>query len=159
MGKLRNEDLSVYFFVKNIIGSYVTSVVDSYPYNEIETGTLIVPSASIEHKLTAEIGGELGAAWFERDWSVDIFASTDTQRDDLGDLLYAALDNAIPIRDYSSGFNADTGKSIIGVDLRIIEYVSPEDRTLKPTYGFGFGNKNKYWRVNVSFSTKSTKAQ
>lgn len=157
MGKLRNEDLSVYFFVKDTLGSNVLRVVDGYPYNEVEDGTLVVPSAAVEHKLTSEEPGELGATWFRRDWSVDIFARNDTQRDELGDVLFRALNLSIPIRDYGPpGFNADTGKSLIGTDLRIIEYVRPDDRILKPTYTFDLYSKLKYWRVNIQFATVST---
>jgi hypothetical protein len=156
LSKLRNEDLSVYFFIKSLIGSKVKQIVDGYPYTEIEDGTLVVPSASVEHRQTAEEGGELGASWFRRSWEIDIFATNDTQRDELGALVFNGLDNAIPIRDYSGGFNKDTGKSVLGTDLRIIEYMSPEDRTMRPTYGFDLYAKIKYWRINVAFFTVST---
>jgi len=148
----------MFFFIKGLIGSYVTRIVDGYPYTEIESGTLVVPSASIEHRQTSEEGGELGACWYRRSWVVDIFAVNDTQRDELGSLVFNGLNLAVPIKDFSSGFNKDTGKSILGADLRVIEWVSPEDRVLRPAYGFDLYAKVKYWRVSVTYSTVSTQA-
>src|SRR3989304_1312741 len=75
-GKFRNEDLSVYFFIKGIdIGGGKTlgdiaTIVDGYPYNEIEQSTLVLPTISVEVRLTTdEEAGELGASWFRRSWA------------------------------------------------------------------------------------------
>jgi hypothetical protein len=156
LNKLRNEDLSIYFFVKDTLSTRVQKLVDGYPYTEIENGTLVVPSASIEHRQTTEEGGELGSSWFRRNWAVDIFAVNDGQRDELSGMIFDALDVSIPVRDYSSGFRAETGKSLLGTDLTIIEYISPEDRMIRPTYGFDFYAKLKFWRATVTFTTVST---
>jgi hypothetical protein len=164
VGKYRNEDLSVFFFIKGIdigngqsLGSFA-KIVDSYPYTEIEDGILIPPSVSVEAKLSTEHGGELGASWIRRDWAIDFFAVNDTQRDEVADIIYQALNNSFPIRDYSNGFRKDTGQSLAGTDLRIIEYVTPEERSIKPAYNFSKYQKVRYWRVTVSFSTVSTAA-
>lgn len=154
-GKFRQEDLSVYFFIKGLIGSKVKRVVDSYPYTEIENDTLEVPCVSIEHSQTVDDGGELGSSWFRRTWAVDVFAITDTQRDELGDIIFQALDGSIPIRDYSQGFKND-GKALSGADLRIIEYALVEDRTMRPTYAFASQSEKKFWRMTVTFTTQTT---
>jgi hypothetical protein len=163
-GKFHNEDLSVYFFVKTLdingtpLGNIAT-IVDGYPYNEIEDGTLTLPTVSIEAGMTSdENAGELGASWFRRNWSIDIFAQTDVQRDDLADKLFQALNNAIPVKDYSGGYRKDTGLSPAGVALRIIEYINAENRMMRPTYGFNMYQKIRYWRSTVSFETVSTQA-
>jgi hypothetical protein len=163
-GKFHNEDLSVYFFIKTLdidgteLGD-IARIVDGYPYNEIEEGTLVIPTVSIEAGLTSdENAGELGASWYRRVWSVDIFAQTDVQRDDLADRIFQALESAIPIKDYSSGFRKDTGLSVAGTPLRIIEYMNAEGRTMRPSYGFNLYQKVKYWRSTVSFETVSTQA-
>jgi hypothetical protein len=165
MARLRNEDLSVYFFVKDIvvgsstIGSLIPNIVDSYPYNEIENETLKVPCIAVEHRTTSDVNvGELGASWFRRSWEITLFATTDTQRDDLGDVIFRALDKAIPIKDYSSGFRKDNGKSLANTDLRVIEYANVENRFMRPAYNFGQYQKLKYWRLTVSFDTVSTQA-
>ncbi len=164
-GKFRNEDHSIFFFIKNIslngktIGETVSKIVDGYPYNELENGTLVIPCVSIEHVLTSDEGvGELGASWFRRSWEIDIFANTDTQRDELADRIFQALDVAIPIKDYSVGFRKDTGKSLVGADLRIIEYINAENRRIRPSWNFNLFAKIKYWRNTVSFDTISTQA-
>ena len=163
-GKFRNEDFSIYFFIKflDIDGTPlgdIAKIVDGYPYNEIEESTLVLPTVSIEASMTSDEGaGELGASWFRRTWAIDIFAQTDVQRDDLADRIFQALDVAIPIKDYSDGYNITTGKSIAGVDLRIIEYMNPDSRTIRPTHAFNLYAKIKYWRATVTFETVSTQA-
>jgi len=157
ISKFRSEDFSVYFFIKDLIGSLVKRVVDGYPYTEIESETLEVPSVSVEHTQTMDDGGELGASWFRRTWAVDVFAVNDAQRDELGHLVFDALDKSIPIRDYSSGFRAD-GKGLAGQDLRLIEYAAVEDRMMRPTYAFTTLSEKKFWRMTVTFVTVSTRA-
>jgi len=165
-GKFRNEDLSVYFFIKDIsigggrtIGDAVANIVDGYPYNAIESSTLVIPCISVEARLTTdEQAGELGASWFRRSWAIDIFANNDTQRDEFADRIFQALDFAIPIKDFSQGYRKDTGKSLLGADLRVIENMSPSNRSIRPTYAFNMYAKIKYWRTTVGFDTVSTQA-
>jgi|WetSurMetagenome_2_1015567.scaffolds.fasta_scaffold824907_1 hypothetical protein len=163
LSKFRNEDLSVFFFIKKLpltdskTLDEVVVVVDGYPYTQIESGQLVIPCVSIEVRQTAESGGELGSSWFKRNWVLDVFANNDTQRDDIADLIFRALDNAIPIRDYSGGFNKDTGKSLSNVDKRIIEYVSPEARAIRVSYAFEDA-KIKWWKATIMFDTTSTQS-
>ena len=163
IGKFVNEDLSVYYFIfAVVIGSTTVGafarLVDGYPFMEIEDGTLSLPTVSVEASLTSEEGGELGAAWFRRNWTIDIFAQSDVQRDDMADNIFRAVGLAIPIRDYSGGFRKETGLSLAGAPLRIIEWMTPENRTLRPTYAFNLYQKIKYWRTTVTFETVSTQA-
>jgi len=135
ISKFRQEDFSIFFFVKDLLGSKVKRVLDSYPYTEIENDTLDVPCASVEHTLTVDEGGELGSSWYRRTWVIDIFADNDAKRDELSDMVFKALDNSIPIKDYSSGFRTD-GKSLAGADLNIIEWANVENRSMRPVYAF-----------------------
>ncbi len=164
-GKFRNEDLSIYFFLKSVdigggqtLGQVVT-LVDGYPYNQIEDGTLVVPSVAIEHRTTSDADvGELGASWYRRTWEVNVFANSDTQRDDLADYIFQALNGVIPKKDFTQGYRKDTGKSLSGADLRVIEHMNVENRTMRPTYAFNLYQKIKYWRVTIVFETVSTQA-
>ena len=163
-GKFHNEDLSIFFFLKFLdvngtpLGD-IAQIVDGYPYNEIEDNTLTLPTISIEASMTSDEGaGELGASWFRRTWAIDVFAQTDVQRDDLADRIFQALDVAVPIKDYSAGYRFETGLSKAGTALRIIEYMNPESRTIRPTYAFNLYAKIKYWRATVTFETVSTQA-
>jgi len=164
-GRLRNIDLSIYFFIKDLsIGNNrvlgnVATIKDGYPYNEIEQDTLVIPSVAVEHSNTSDTdAGELGASWYRRAWELNIFASSDTQRDDFGELIFDALDNSIPIKDFSGGYKLETGKKLNGADLRIIEYAMVENRILRPTYAFTSNQKIKYWRASINFDTLTTKA-
>ena len=157
VGKFRNEDFSVYFWLRNLVGDKVDRVIDSYPYTEIENDTLVVPSVSVEHSQTVDEGGELGASWFRRTWAIDVFGVNDAQRDELADIVFKALDGAIPIRNHSTGFRED-GKSLLGLDLPLIEWMNPEDRMMRPTYAFGLHADIKFWRATITFSTVSTQA-
>jgi hypothetical protein len=67
------------------------------------------------------------------------------------------LDNAVPIRDYSSGFRTD-GKSLAGADLRIIEWANVERRVMRPTYAFPALSEKKFWRTTITFNTVTTQA-
>lgn len=158
VSKFRNEDLSIYCWLRELLGTKVTQVVDAYPYTDIENSTLVIPSASIEHRLTEEYAGELGSSWFRRTWAIDIFATSDTQRNELADLVFQGLDDGIEIKDFSEGFyivNNSCKKALIGTELGIIESVQPFDRVMKPTYAFS-DPKVKFWRMSISFVTTST---
>ena len=162
-GKFHNEDLSIYFFIKSIdidgkeLGD-IARIVDGYPYNEIESETLVLPTVSIEAGITSDDAGEMGASWYRRVWSIDVFANSDVQRDDLADRIFQALGLAIPIKDFSEGYNRDTGLKISGLPLRVIEYVNADDRTMRPAYAFNLYQKIRYWRSTVTFETVSTQA-
>jgi len=158
--KIRNEDLSIYFFIKDLLAGKVSNVIDSYPYTDIMNDKLTIPTVAIEHRQTEDMRGvgELGSSWFRRSWVINVFAETDTKRDDIAELIFNSLDIPVPIRDYSLGYRKETGKSLLGTDLRIIEYVQPEDRTVRPIYTFNDLNKLKYWQTAISFSTISTQA-
>lgn len=153
--KFRQEDFSIFFFIKDLLGNKVQRVVDSYPYTEIENNTLDIPCASVEHVQTVDRGGELGSSWFRRTWAIDIFADNDVKRDELSDTVFQALDNAVPIRDYSGGFRQD-GKSLAGTDLTIIEWTMPENRRLRPVYAFSSLSDKKFWRTTITFDTVTT---
>jgi len=159
-GKTRNEDLSIYFFVKDLLSGKVSNIVDSYPYSDIIADKLALPTVSVEHRQTEDMTGvgELGSSWYRRSWIIDVFAETDTRRDDIAEIIYNGLDLSFPIRDYSVGYRKDTGKSLLGTDLRIIEWVQAEDRAMRPIYTFNDFNKLKYWRTTINFATVSTQS-
>lgn len=165
MASLRNTDLSVYFFIKNIdlgggrtLGDFAT-ILDSYPFNELENDSLVVPSISIEHRTTSDVdAGELGASWFRRGWEINVFASSDTQRDEIGDLIFQQLDRALPLKDFSGGYKLETGTKISGAPLDILEYMQVEVRVMRPAYSFNLHQKIKYWRITITFDTISTQA-
>ena len=158
IGKFRNEDLSMYCWLRELLKGKVKRVMDAYPYTDLEEQKLEVPSASIEHRLTEEFQSELGSSWFRRMWAIDIFATNDKQRDELADIVFQALNDAIPIKDFSGGYYILSDcckKNAIGADLEIIESVIPEQRTMQPSYAWGEPTM-KYWHMVITYETAST---
>jgi hypothetical protein len=158
VGRLRNEDLSMFFFIKELLSGKVTTIVDGFPYTEIDNQVLVVPSVSVEHMMSSETRGELGSPWVKRSWELNVFAQNDTQRDEIAETLFKGLNLSVPIRDYSGGFRKETGKALAGTDLPILEWVQPEERSLRPAPQFMTKQQAKYWRLTISFSTVSTDA-
>lgn len=107
----RLEDLSVYFFIKNMFQdvSFI-NIVDSFP-DEI----LNVPTISIDAGKVREESFELG----NRDkvrirtWYIDIFAKNKSQRDDFGYRILDQSKNGINVYDYNEGFPPEVTPSRI----------------------------------------------
>jgi hypothetical protein len=98
----RKEDLSVYYFLKDLFTTmpFIT-VLDAFPDSEFT-----FPSVSVEAVKATAVNFELGSKVKQhyRTYVIDIFALTKTQRDEIGYLIYNALDNTIPVYDYDEGF-------------------------------------------------------
>jgi len=148
--KLRNEDFSMYYFIKNTLTDVPNiTIKDAYPYNEVEQGTLTLPTVSIEHTQTIEEGLQLGDDWVRRMWTIEVFAKTDTQRDEISELIYDSLNVSVPIYDYVTNKLTDTYPPSFSVDYRI----QPEDRLIRPIYSFNEYNLYKFWRASITFET------
>lgn len=147
MEKIRNEEYSIFYYLGDQLVVYPTvKIVNGFPYNELQAEKLSLPSISIEHASTAEYAGELGAvSYLRRSWIVDVFAATDVQRDELVNIIWRALENSIPIKDYTTGFPPGT------TNQSIIDYMQVEDRTWRPVNSFQEFSRLKYWRANLVF--------
>lgn len=105
----RLEDLSMFFFIKNMFQDtpYI-EIVDSFP-EEI----LTVPTISIDAGKLKEENFEIG----NRDrvrirvWYIDIFAKNKSQRDDFGYRILDQSKNGINVYDYNEGFPPDVSPS------------------------------------------------
>ena len=107
----RLEDLSVYFFIKDMFSDTPNiEIVDSFP-EEI----LTIPTISIDAGKLKEESFELG----NRDkvrirtWYIDIFAKNKAQRDDFGYRILDQSKNGIHVYDYNEGFPPDVTPSRI----------------------------------------------
>jgi hypothetical protein len=98
----RKEDLSLYYFLKELFNDkpFIT-VLDAFPDSEFT-----FPSVSVEAVKATAVNFELGSKVKQhyRTYQIDIFALTKTQRDEIGYLIYNALDNIIPVYNYDEGF-------------------------------------------------------
>src|SRR5689334_9281000 len=100
----RLEDLSMFFFIKNMFQdvSFI-EVVDSFPADSDGSPKLLtIPTISIDAGMLKEENFELG----NRDkvrirtWYIDIFAKNKSQRDDFGYRILDQSKNGINIYDY-----------------------------------------------------------
>jgi hypothetical protein len=150
--KLRNEDYSIFKFVQSTASglSNTITVVDAFPYNEFESQTLDVPIVALNHAGSEEEALELGSEAYRRNWEIEIFGATDTQRDEIADAIFQDLGNSIPVKDFSGGTEGDAQP--------VIEYIIAEDRRMTPVEVFDENARIKYWRMTVSFETVSTSA-
>jgi len=98
----RKQDLSVYYFIKDILSTTPqVSVVDEFPVQK-----LVLPTVAVEAKTIDTSQFELGnknRSLF-RVWYIDVFAQNKSQRDELGYLILNSLEDCIPVYDYDEGF-------------------------------------------------------
>lgn len=107
----RLEDLSMYFFIKDMFQdvSFI-AIEDSFPEK-----ILTIPTISIDAGMLKEENFEIG----NRDkvrirtWYIDIFAKNKSQRDDFGYRILDQSKNGINVYDYNEGFPPDVSPSRI----------------------------------------------
>ena len=117
----RLEDLSMFFFIKNMFQdvSFI-DIEDSFPEK-----ILTVPTISIDAGMLKEENFEIG----NRDkvrirtWYIDIFAKNRSQRDDFGYRILDQSKNGINVYDYNEGFPPNVTQSKIEhMDVLSISY-------------------------------------
>lgn len=123
MQRHRLTDLSVVYFVRETLHNsecntiqegeqanlyrsevpYVVRVMDSFPDATKEDVTL--PTISITHDTTGEDPFQLGGGWRnEGVYLIDIFGRSNSERDDLAEIIYEGLDRTTTLKDYNDGF-------------------------------------------------------
>lgn len=98
----RKQDLSVYYFIKDLLtGNPQIKVVDEFPVDK-----LTLPTVSVEAKTIDAFDFELGNRnrLKLRVWYIDVFAQNKSQRDELAYIILDALESCIPVYDYDEGF-------------------------------------------------------
>jgi hypothetical protein len=108
------EDLSVVYFLKDLFTSVGinVNVVESFPETD-----LVLPTVSVDWSDFDGIPYELGNRKFlkERVWYIDVFAKTNTQRNDFTYKIFNALQDGVSVYDYNSGFPPDVTPDKLGV--------------------------------------------
>ncbi len=112
----RLQDLSMIYWLKDLVASTFIQVVDGFPSTK-----LIIPSISIEWNELDAIDYELGnrEGLMEREYYIDVYAQSKSQRDELIYMIHSALKNPILIYDYNEGFPPSVTPSQIGCLLPI----------------------------------------
>lgn len=114
----RKQDLSMYYFVKDLFENYsFIEIVDDFPLGELNP-----PVISIENTLYTvdwyELGNRKGID--VRAWYINIFAENKSQRDDYAYLIKNEVQNGIPVYNYDEGFPPDVSPSQLGA-MEILE--------------------------------------
>ena len=123
----RLEDLSMFFFIKNMfLDVSFIEVVDSFPADSDGSPQILtIPTISIDAGMLKEELFELG----DRDkvrirtWYIDIFAKNKSQRDDFGYRILNLSKNGINVYDYNEGFPPDVAPTRVEhMDVLRISY-------------------------------------
>ena len=144
----RLQDQSILFWLKGVVPNTVT-VVDAFPTSLTSADPqLVLPTVSIDaarlQKNPFELGNYRGRE--DRFWSIDIFASNKTQRDDLAYLISNELEKNVPVFDYNQGFPPSYSPVQLGaLDVANIE--------IQPIYVFRDLVQTLYWRSKVTFTS------
>jgi hypothetical protein len=121
MNVYRCEDLSVYFFIKDMFSdvSFI-NVVDSFPEEILTIPTISIDAGRIKEELF-EVGNRDRLRI--RTWYIDVFAKNKSQRDDFGYRILDQSNNGINVYDYNEGFPPDVAPSRIEhMDVLSISY-------------------------------------
>ncbi len=123
MQRLRLADLSVYYWIKDILHKagmntiddgyqvntyraevpYYVKVTDDYP--SITKEGVVLPSVVLTMATLNEAGLQIGGGFKNyRNFDVDIFARRDGERDDLANVIYEGLDKTTTVRDFNIAF-------------------------------------------------------
>lgn len=131
----RLQDISLYYFIKELLGNQV-NVVDGFPKEELKLENL--PTVAVENRRARFDFFELGSkdSIVTRGFIIYIYAATKTQRDDLAYRIAKALRNPVGVYNYDEGFPPDVTPTKIGaLTPKNIELVIAQiDPTLVKTF-------------------------
>jgi len=140
------QNLSVYYYIKEVLSGYPTiRVTDDYPNTE-----LVLPSVSVVGNEISieplELGNRHGSK--NRNWDIEIYGANKNQRDEITFVLLDDLEEGIPVYDYDYGF-PPSGAPQIGA-LRI----KPNTLVASPSRVFPDLTERLYWRASIKFLTE-----
>lgn len=112
----RLQDISINYWLQNVVASTFIQVVDGFPSTK-----LVIPSIAIEWDTLDAIDYELGNrdGLMEREYYIDVYAQSKSQRDELIYMIHSALKDPINVYDYNEGFPPSVTPSQIGCLLPI----------------------------------------
>jgi hypothetical protein len=119
----RKEDLSVYYFLKDVFSTapFIT-VVDGFPEGDLKLPTVAVEAGKID-VIEYELGNRDGLR--VRRWYIDIYAVNKSQRDEFGYKLLDVLKDGIPVYNYDEGFPPSVTPTRIGTLVVISKSYNP----------------------------------
>ena len=142
MELIRKQDLSLYYWLEDLLPSFVT-VVDGFP-----EGDLTLPTVSVEALPMEAVPYELGGLDKDiRFWRIDVFANNKSQRDDFAYNVYKQLEGNVEVYDYDEGFPPTISPTQIGS-------MKCYDRKVAPIIVFEELVRKMYWRSAINFWTE-----
>ena len=117
----RLEDLSMFYFIKNVFSDtpYI-EIVDSFPEEILTVPTVSIDAGKLKEELF-QLGDRNKVRY--RTWYIDIFAKNKSQRDDFGYRILDQIKNGVNIYNYNEGFPPVATPSRIGhMDILSISY-------------------------------------
>jgi len=138
----KKEDQSIHYWLVDLFQDvpFIT-LVDEFPETLLTIPTISNDVGRIDME-DLELGDRTGIR--VRNWYIDIFAKTKTQREDFGYRILDALKNGINIYDYDEGFPPDVTPSKIG-HLNVLAR-SYEPMRVSPDF-----TDKLYYRATISF--------
>jgi len=115
----RKQELSLYYWLDDLLSGSGVSVVDSYYDGDLEIPRVAIVGGEISSS-PLELGGQ---EWYERIWDIKIYAKTKQQRDEIGYKIFTLLreDGHISVQDYDEGFPPDVSPSGLGY-MEVLEH-------------------------------------
>lgn len=142
MEQVRKEQLSIYYWLRDLFTPTFINVVDEFPSED-----LILPTVAIISEEETSRPLQLGGSDLDkRYWSIYVFAKNSGQRDDYLSLIKRSLESGICVYDYDMGFPPDVSPTELGS-----LYV--ESRRSKAIRVYEDLVKKKYWSGVVTFLT------
>jgi|SRR3989304_2794576 len=147
----RQIDTSVFQLISSLFADVeFINVTREYPTEEVVNPTIAVEFESLYVK-PFELGNRLGMDFFM--WSIDIWAKTRTQRDDLAYTIKNAIQQGILVYDYQTNEDFTTLPDSIGA-------LSVEEIKIKPVKIYAQLSSKYNWRTTVTltafFNSSST---
>lgn len=146
MKDLRNLDLNLYYFIASglVLNGYTILSGYSYPY--VNSGIYLtdafpedmndmkVPAIAIEHRYSRDDPFQLGQGKTSvRKFSISVYARTDGERDDLGEMVKNFLDNPVTIYDYNLVITGNVYQSVGIGDFDRVVMTPVRDNEFKVT--------------------------
>jgi hypothetical protein len=142
----RKWDLSVVYWLKGLFSATPVNIVDSYP-----TGKMILPTVSVDFDNISTYMLELGSRQRAKlgSWTIDIYAKTKSQRDEIAFKILSALDEKISVYDYDAGFPPSVTPGQIGC-------LDPDDTSMQIIRVIPELVEELYYRAVVNFTAEYT---
>ena len=141
----RKQDLSVYYWLKDLFATYTfVSVNDGYPNTNLTLPAIAVESQDIV-LTNKEMGNRISNR--TRYWDIEVFGSNKAQRDEFVSMILNNIENGISVYDYDEGFPPGISPTEIGL-LSLITI------SVKPIRIFPELVEKMYWRTTITISTE-----